>query len=87
MKDSSAARNGLLTDHQICEINGQNVIGLKVILSLSLYFPFLFLCLSLWSYPNLNLPDESFAYILTAFICGFACMVNSQIQFMNVGEF
>lgn len=30
VKDSSAARNGLLTDQQICEINGQNVIGLKV---------------------------------------------------------
>lgn len=30
VKDSSAARNGLLTDHQICELNGQNVIGLKV---------------------------------------------------------
>lgn len=30
VKDSSAARNGLLTDHHICEINGQNVIGLKV---------------------------------------------------------
>ncbi|XP_003962931.1 syntenin-2 [Takifugu rubripes] len=29
VKDSSAARNGLLTDHYICEINGQNVIGLK----------------------------------------------------------
>ncbi|XP_007894901.1 syntenin-1 isoform X1 [Callorhinchus milii] len=29
VKDSSAARNGLLTDHSICEINGQNVIGLK----------------------------------------------------------
>ncbi|KAG1927021.1 syntenin-1 [Pimephales promelas] len=29
VQDSSAARNGLLTDHQICEINGQNVIGLK----------------------------------------------------------
>ncbi|XP_035237633.1 syntenin-2 isoform X1 [Anguilla rostrata] len=29
VKDSSAARNGLLTDHNICEINGQNVIGLK----------------------------------------------------------
>ncbi|XP_034980666.1 syntenin-1 isoform X2 [Zootoca vivipara] len=28
-KDSSAARNGLLTEHNICEINGQNVIGLK----------------------------------------------------------
>ncbi|KAJ8010130.1 hypothetical protein DPEC_G00071790 [Dallia pectoralis] len=28
-KDSSAARNGLLTDHHICEVNGQNVIGLK----------------------------------------------------------
>uniref|UniRef100_A0A8C6PMN3 Syndecan binding protein n=1 Tax=Nothobranchius furzeri TaxID=105023 RepID=A0A8C6PMN3_NOTFU len=30
VKDSSAARNGLLTEHYICEINGQNVIGLKV---------------------------------------------------------
>lgn len=30
VKDSSAARNGLLTEHNICEINGQNVIGLKV---------------------------------------------------------
>ncbi|KAJ8413319.1 hypothetical protein AAFF_G00093150 [Aldrovandia affinis] len=29
VKDSSAARNGLLTDHHICEVNGQNVIGLK----------------------------------------------------------
>ncbi|XP_062850095.1 syntenin-1 [Trichomycterus rosablanca] len=29
VKDSSAARNGLLTDQQICEINGQNVIGMK----------------------------------------------------------
>lgn len=29
VKDSSAARNGLLTDHHICEINGQNIIGLK----------------------------------------------------------
>ncbi|XP_053977459.1 syntenin-1-like [Hylaeus volcanicus] len=29
IKDSSAARNGLLTDHQIVEVNGKNVIGLK----------------------------------------------------------
>ncbi|XP_075776771.1 syntenin-1 isoform X2 [Pelodiscus sinensis] len=29
VKDSSAARNGLLTEHYMCEINGQNVIGLK----------------------------------------------------------
>ncbi|KAG5850249.1 syntenin-1 [Anguilla anguilla] len=29
VKDSSAARNGLLTDQHICEVNGQNVIGLK----------------------------------------------------------
>ncbi|CAD7676353.1 unnamed protein product [Nyctereutes procyonoides] len=29
VKDSSAARNGLLTEHNICEVNGQNVIGLK----------------------------------------------------------
>ncbi|MEE6508431.1 hypothetical protein FKM82_021181 [Ascaphus truei] len=29
VKDSSAARNGLLTEHNICEINGQNVIGIK----------------------------------------------------------
>ncbi|CAK9812326.1 Sdcbp [Anthophora plagiata] len=29
VKDSSAARNGLLTDHQILEINGKNVIGFK----------------------------------------------------------
>ncbi|XP_058030631.1 syntenin-2 isoform X1 [Ahaetulla prasina] len=28
-RDSSAARNGLLTKHYICEVNGQNVIGLK----------------------------------------------------------
>ncbi|NXT66737.1 SDCB2 protein, partial [Chaetops frenatus] len=28
-KDSSAARNGLLTQHCICEVNGQNVIGMK----------------------------------------------------------
>ena len=30
VKDSSAARNGLLTDHQLIEIGGQNVVGLKV---------------------------------------------------------
>ncbi|XP_011146338.1 syntenin-1 [Harpegnathos saltator] len=29
IKDSSAARNGLLTDHQILEINGKNVVGMK----------------------------------------------------------
>lgn len=29
-KGSSAARNGLLTSHYVCEVNGQNVIGLKV---------------------------------------------------------
>ncbi|CAN2389916.1 Syndecan binding protein (syntenin) 2 [Pristimantis euphronides] len=29
VKDGSAARNGLLTNHHLCEINGQNVIGLK----------------------------------------------------------
>ncbi|XP_058142807.1 syntenin-2 [Dasypus novemcinctus] len=29
VKGSSAARNGLLTHHCVCEVNGQNVIGLK----------------------------------------------------------
>jgi len=29
VKDSSAARNGLLTEHNILEVNGQNVVGLK----------------------------------------------------------
>lgn len=29
IKDSSAARNGLLVDHQLLEVNGQNVVGLK----------------------------------------------------------
>jgi len=29
VKDSSAARNGLLIDHNLLEINGQNVIGLE----------------------------------------------------------
>ncbi|XP_036603883.1 syntenin-2 [Trichosurus vulpecula] len=29
VKGSSAAQNGLLTNHYICEVNGQNVIGLK----------------------------------------------------------
>lgn len=29
LKDSSAARNGLLVDQQLLEVNGQNVIGLK----------------------------------------------------------
>lgn len=28
IKDSSAARNGLLTDHYVLEVNGQNVVGL-----------------------------------------------------------
>ena len=30
VKDSSAARNGILVDHYLTEVNGQNVIGLKV---------------------------------------------------------
>ena len=30
VKDSSAARNGVLTDHQLIEVNGQNVVGIKV---------------------------------------------------------
>lgn len=29
VKDSSAARNGILINHQLLEIDGQNVIGLK----------------------------------------------------------
>lgn len=29
VKDSSAAKNGLLTDHHLLEIEGQNVVGLK----------------------------------------------------------
>lgn len=29
VKDSSAARNGVLTDHQLLEVDGQNVVGLK----------------------------------------------------------
>lgn len=29
VKDSSAARNGLLTDHHLIEVGGQNVVGLK----------------------------------------------------------
>ena len=29
VKDSSAARNGILIDHNLLEINGQNVVGLK----------------------------------------------------------
>ena len=33
VKDSSAARNGVLTEHQLVEVNGQNVVGLKVLLN------------------------------------------------------
>lgn len=29
VKDSSAARNGMLIDHHMVEVNGQNVVGLK----------------------------------------------------------
>jgi len=29
VKDSSAARNGLLIEHNLLEVNGQNVVGLK----------------------------------------------------------
>ena len=29
VKDSSAARNGLLINHQLVEVNGLNVVGLK----------------------------------------------------------
>jgi syntenin-1 len=30
VKDSSAARNGVLIDHHLVEVNGQNVVGMKV---------------------------------------------------------
>lgn len=29
VKDSSAARNGLLTEHHLLEVDGQNVVGMK----------------------------------------------------------
>lgn len=29
VQDSSAARNGLLTEHQLLEVNAQNVVGMK----------------------------------------------------------
>lgn len=29
VKDSSAARNGLLIEHQLLEVNGQNVVGMR----------------------------------------------------------
>lgn len=29
VKDSSAARNGLVTDHHLLEVQGQNVIGMS----------------------------------------------------------
>ena len=37
VKDSSAARNGVLTEHQLVEVNGQNVVGLKVWLKVTDY--------------------------------------------------
>ena len=30
VKDSSAARNGVLIEHHLVEVDGQNVVGLKV---------------------------------------------------------
>lgn len=51
VKDSSAARNGLLTEHNICEVNGQNVIGLKVraeLTSCCLVLEVSFICLLGW---------------------------------------
>ena len=29
VKDSSAARNGLVTDHHLLEVQGQNVVGME----------------------------------------------------------
>lgn len=37
VKDSSAARNGILTDHQLIEVNGQNVVGVKVSLLICIF--------------------------------------------------
>lgn len=39
VKDSSAARNGILTDHQLIEVGGQNVVGLKVCI-----YSFIYVC-------------------------------------------
>ena len=38
VKDSSAARNGVLTEHQLIEVNGQNVVGVKVGIAAHFYF-------------------------------------------------
>ena len=38
VKDSSAARNGVLTEHQLIEVNGQNVVGVKVGITVHLNF-------------------------------------------------
>lgn len=38
IKDTSAARNGVLIDHHLVEVDGQNVVGLKVTVTLHLYF-------------------------------------------------
>lgn len=51
VKDASAARNGVLTEHYICEINGQNVIGLKV--SFWLFSSIVFHKMYLWSSDNI----------------------------------
>ena len=36
VKDSSAARNGVLIEHHLIEVDGQNVVGLKVTFHLHL---------------------------------------------------
>lgn len=38
IKDTSAARNGVLIDHHLVEVDGQNVVGLKVRVTLHQYF-------------------------------------------------
>ena len=60
VKDSSAARNGLLIDHQLCEVNGQCVIGMKV----KKIYCFHYLFLNRDANPNIKLPDHQFKGIL-----------------------
>ncbi|KPP61949.1 syntenin-1-like [Scleropages formosus] len=66
VKDSSAARNGLLTEQHICEVNGQNVIGLKVTARIRPRRPFANLQWAFGADELLSLPDSQITDILNS---------------------
>lgn len=57
VKDSSAARNGLLIEHQLLEVDGQNVVSWKL-------FPNFAILIKLWNLRQISMKDKEITKII-----------------------